>query len=39
MKCDFCDRPAVSIVGEQNHLLVCPDHLSKDRVFVAESDD
>lgn len=27
MKCDFCDRPAVALVGESNHILVCDIHL------------
>lgn len=25
-KCDMCDQPASSMVGEQNHILVCDLH-------------
>jgi hypothetical protein len=26
MKCDFCDQPGVSLVGESNELIACADH-------------
>lgn len=28
-KCDFCNKPAVAVTGELNHLLVCENHRQK----------
>jgi hypothetical protein len=29
MRCDFCGEPASSMVGDQNHILVCDTHAAK----------